>query len=45
VLSKAGGIGEGNMAIEDRPIHPEFVAEIDGVELGRPVDRAVVDKI
>ena len=33
------------MAIEVRPIHPEFVAEIDGIELGRPVDRAVVDKI
>ena len=33
------------MAIEVRPIHPEFVAEIDGIELGRPVDRAAVDKI
>ena len=33
------------MAIEVRPIHLEFVAEIDGIELGRPVDRAVVDKI
>ena len=36
-MSKAGGIGEGNMAIEVRPIHLEFVAEIDGIELGRPV--------
>ena len=33
------------MAIEVRPVHPEFVAEILGIELSRSVDRSVVDKI
>src|SRR5215469_12059090 len=45
VLSKAVGIGEETMVIEVRPVHPEFVAEILGIELSRPVDRSVVDKI
>ena len=33
------------MVIEVRPVYPEFVAEILGIELSGPVDRSVVDKI
>jgi alpha-ketoglutarate-dependent 2,4-dichlorophenoxyacetate dioxygenase len=33
------------MAIEVRPIHPEFAAEIGGIELARSVDPTMVDRI
>jgi alpha-ketoglutarate-dependent 2,4-dichlorophenoxyacetate dioxygenase len=33
------------MTIETRPLHPSFVTEITGIDLGQPVDAATVDTI
>jgi alpha-ketoglutarate-dependent 2,4-dichlorophenoxyacetate dioxygenase len=33
------------MAVEARPIHREFAAEIDGIDLARSVDPTLVDRI
>ena len=33
------------MAIEARPIHPGFAAEISGIELGKSADPTMVDRI
>ena len=33
------------MAVEVRPIHPEFAAEIGGIELARSFDPTMVDRI
>jgi len=35
----------GRMAIEIRQVSPHFVAEISGINLAKPVDRAAVDTI
>src|SRR6516165_9679107 len=33
------------MAIEIRPVNPRFVAEIGGIDLGKSIDRLMVDAI